>query len=84
MSRVGNVYLFNSCLALVTEDLGPTRRPGSTLTDAQLECSLAQLPSDLQVYTLAVLLDRGGFKWPVERLEDSLIKWEQEGRLLTS
>lgn len=82
MSRVGNVYMWKTCFALVTADLGPTRRPGSTLgPDAVAEGG--RWPSDLQVYTLAILLDRGDFKWPVERLEDSLIKWEAEGRLVT-
>lgn len=82
MSRVGNVYLWKTCFAVVTAELGPTCRPGSTLTDAQLEGSFAQLPSDLQVYTLAILHDSGRCTWPVERLEDTVIKWEQDGRLL--
>ncbi len=82
MSRLGNVYLFKHSFAVVTKDLGETRHPGSTLGPEATADSKGRWPSDLQVYTLAVLLDSGGYRWPVERFEDTLIKWETEGRLL--
>jgi hypothetical protein len=83
MSRVGNVYMWKTCFAVVTAELGPTRKPGSTLGPEAAADSRGRWLSDLQVYTLAVFHDSGGCTWPVERLEDTLIKWEQDGRLLT-
>lgn len=80
MSRVGQLFKWERCLAVVVAGPAPPRRRGSTLSAAQLECSLAQLPEDDQVYTLAVLHDSGAVTWPVERLEASLIKWEADGR----
>lgn len=83
--RVGQVYLWRTCLAVVTEGPAPPRRRGSTLTQAELDASPGLssdlLPPDRQVYTLAVLHDSGGITWPVERLEDTLLKWEEDGRL---
>ena len=74
------MFLWKTCIALVTADPGPTRRPGSTLgPEATADCN-GDWPLDQPVYTLAILHDRGGFTWPVERLEDSLIKWEEAGR----
>lgn len=83
MSRVGNVYLWKTFFAVVTAELGPTRKPGSTLGSEATADSGGRWPSDLQVYTLAILLDSGDVKWPVERLEDTVIKWERDGRLVT-
>lgn len=77
MSRVGRVYLFKRCVAVVTADLGPTRHPGSTLGPEH-----AVTEPDRQVYTLAVLHDSGAVRWPVERLEDNLIDWEADGRMV--
>lgn len=76
MSRVGQVFKWNTFVVVVTAD--PCE--DAPLSDAQLECSLAQpTPAD-QVFTLAVLHDSGAVTWPVQRLEVSLIKWEADGR----
>jgi hypothetical protein len=85
---IGQVYLFETCFALVTEGPHPTRRGrGSTLSQEELEAAsgLAShlLPPDHQVYTVAVLHDSGAVTWPIERLETGLIKWQRAGRLLT-
>ncbi len=73
----GRAFLFKRCVAVVTEGPGPTRRPGSTLGP---ESDPSQ--PDLSVYTLAVILEDGRVKWPVERLEETLDDWAAQGRLL--
>jgi len=78
LSRVGQAFLWSSCLAVVTGEQAAPRRRGSTLDQAS--CALDPLPPDVQVFTLAILHDSGAVTWPVERLEDSLIKWEADGR----
>ena len=54
--------MFSGCLAVVTEDLGPSR--------------WCERPT----YTLAVLLDSGAVRWPVERFETDLNHWANAGR----
>lgn len=77
--RVGTVYLMPRSVVVVVSGPGPTRHPGSTLSPEAEADATGQWPSDRQVYTLAVLLDSGVVKYPVERLEDTLIRWEQDG-----
>lgn len=80
VTRVGQVFKWSTFVALVTGGPLPPRCRGSTLSASQVERSLAQLPDDDQVFTLAILHDSGAITWPVERLEASLIKWEADGR----
>jgi hypothetical protein len=74
---IGRVYLWDSCVAVVTEGPALPRRRGSTLGPEACKSD-----PDRQVYTLAVLHDSGAVMWPVERFPETLLKWEERGRLV--
>lgn len=78
MSRVGQVFMGKDRVwpwfAVVTSELALPRRKGSTVRgDEDMHTP------DRQVHTLA-LWGRSGVHYPVERLEESLARWELEGR----
>lgn len=75
MSRVGQVFAWSRFYALVTADLGPTRRPGSTVGSEDHVSA-----PDLPVYTLLLWGDSGAVFWPAERVEATLTRWEQANR----
>lgn len=74
-SRVGQVFAWTHIYALVVEELGPTRRSGSTIGPEDHMST-----PDVPVYTLCVWNDSGVVRWPVERFEATLAKWEQANR----
>lgn len=82
MIAVGQVYLWRTCAVVVTEGPAPPRRAGSTLGPEATVDATGRWPSDRQVYTLAVLHDSGAVTWPCERLEETILKWQADGRLV--
>lgn len=78
MSRVGQVFMGRLAapwVALVTEGPSLPRREGSAARGHE------PLPApDRLVHTLCVWGGSGVVRWPVERTEDTLARWELEGR----
>ena len=78
MSRVGQAFMWtNGTWAVVTESGQPPRRVGSTARGDE-----GKHTPDVLVHTLAMFTGDGTTWWPIERREDTVAKWELEGRRL--